>query len=158
MKVEDIELEINQEQLDREWLIQPLYAEAASRELSDARFSLDKAKSELDVVRAELDVEIRKNPEKFGIPKLTEKAVENTIVLCEEYQKAKEKVAAAAHEVGVLSALVTALEHRKKALENLVSLFGMSYFGKPQATTEEAKEGQKRSLRNRVKNRKKRAE
>ena len=40
------------------------------------------------------------------------------------------------HKVDVLQVVVDALDHRKKALENLVTLHGMSYFASPKAPKE----------------------
>jgi len=51
----------------------------------------DEAKFILERIRAEKDTEIRTNPEQFIEGKVTEKAIENMIVLSERYQKANQK-------------------------------------------------------------------
>ena len=57
------------------------------------------------------------------------------IILAEEYQYAQKLVFIAKHRVDVLSGAVTALDHRKKALENLVDLHGRNYFSTPRIDT-----------------------
>ena len=53
---------------------------------SKMKSNLDKAKESLDFVKAELDNEIRSDPEKFGLEKVTDRAL-LTIPLQERYKK-----------------------------------------------------------------------
>lgn len=132
--------EIDQNLLDEEWIRQPqLYFEYAKR-LADARRDHDQQKAALDVVVAELDKAIREDPEKFGIEKVSETAIKLAIVGRKKHKAAVQAVADAKHAVDVLQAVVNALDHRKRALENLVDLWAANYFSTPRASDESARE------------------
>ena len=147
--------EPNKNRLDEEWVAQPrLYAEYAIK-LAGARSDLERAKARADVAEAELDKEIRMNPEKFGLSNVTEKGIKSTITLQREYRKATKAIIEAKHLVDVLDAQVSALDHRKKALEKLVDLRLSDYFSEPRTPikNEEARfqmdNAKKRQLRKR---------
>ena len=74
-------VEIDESALDVEWLSQPRlmleYATLAAR----LKHDLNLAKEKLDSTRAILDTRIRSKPEEFGSSKITEKVVENTILI-----------------------------------------------------------------------------
>lgn len=129
-------LEINQYELEREWVEQPRLYEQWATKAAKARLRLDEAKGELELIEAELDKTIRTEPGKFGVDKITEGAVQKTVVLQDEYQEAAAAVNQAAYELGVIQAAVTALDHRKKALEKLVELWMASYYSEPKARGE----------------------
>ena len=101
---------------------------------------LEEQKAELDVVKAEIDKLIRDNPTPFDIVKTTETLITNTIIQQNDYQKQQAQVRTAKHNVDILQAAVSALDHRKSALENAVKLHGQNYFSKPVAQDEESKE------------------
>lgn len=133
-------LNIDQHNLDAEWLKQPALYFKWAKKAADARRAHEEAKSELDVVKAELSRAIREDPENYGLEKVTEGAVTAAIPEQKEYKVALKAVFDARHSADVYSAVVVALEHRKRALENIVDLFGMNYFSKPKAPTAEAAE------------------
>ena len=58
----------------------------------------------------------------------------------DEYLEASVAVSKAYHKVNLTQAAVTALEHRKRALEKLVDLHGQNYFAEPHAKTEGGRE------------------
>lgn len=125
------DLDVDLLQLHVEWVRQPrLYHEYASK-LADAKLKLNEARSVLDIVYAEQDKEVRLHPQKFEIEKTTETTVKNAVLLTAAYQSADQDVIKAKHDVDVLEAMVSALEHKKKALENLVSLQLSDYFAQP---------------------------
>jgi hypothetical protein len=152
--------EVDIHQLDKEWMEQPaLFFEWAER-LADTRRDLDEAKSELDVTKAEISRAIRDEPEDYGLEKVTEAAVTAAIPEQEEYKIATKAVSEAKHAVDVYQGVVTALEHRKRALEKLVDLHGQSYFANPRVSNSNASEakdeiarrrGAKRGVRQRKK-------
>ncbi len=125
-------LHIDKNLLDEEWVHQPkLYFEYAS-ELAGARVELEEAKAEFDVVKAETDLNIRSNPTDYDLPeKTTEVMIGKALIITDEYQEAQKIIFTAKHRVDILSSAVTALDHRKKALENLVELHGRNYFSTP---------------------------
>jgi hypothetical protein len=102
-----------------------------SKNAAFRRMKLDDAKQALEVVKAEVDKKIRKNPEKFGIEKITENVIAATILINEEYQEAYAEYLTAKYESDMASGAVQAFEQRKSALENLVKLHGQQYFAGP---------------------------
>lgn len=135
---------IDEHRLDYEWGRQPgLYTHYAWK-LADARQQLEETKNELAVVKAELYREIVSEPERFGLPKTTEGAVAATIECDERYKDVQLRIIAAKHLVDLLNAYVTALDHKKHALENLVRLSLAGYFATPQAPDGSADEMRER--------------
>lgn len=95
-------------------------------------------------------------PEEFGIEKATDARVNCAVVADEDYQAALQKMLDYKHALDVYSAVVTALDHKKKALENLVTLFGQDYFSTPRADPKNAAamdEAGKKASRERVRKR-----
>lgn len=131
---------IDENELDREWIEQPkMYYRYAVR-LADARRTHDQRKTEVDIAYAEAALRIRNNPGKYDLEKITDASVKEAIIRDDEYQSALEALNNARHEMDVLDAAVKALDHRKRALENLVELHGQNYFSTPRAPSKEASE------------------
>jgi len=132
-KESEFDITIDPYRLDEEWVRQPeLYHEYAEK-VADARQAYDDAKNEVEVLRAELYRQVTAAPETFGLAKTTEKALENAILAHPNYKKAVEVQLDAKHELAVLEAALSALDHRKKALEKLVELHVADYYSKPKA-------------------------
>ena len=130
----DVEIfQLDENRLDEHWLDQAKLMHEHSIRLADARDEHERRKRKRDVVLAEVDLDVRRNPAGYGLEKVTEKAVENSVILEARVQRAEERVLAAKHKVELLQALVHALDDRKKTLENLVSLWSQAYFGEPKA-------------------------
>lgn len=124
-------LEINEYELDVEWKNQPLaYYEFATK-LADAKAKHDQAKSDLEVTKAKICLEIRQNPDAYQLDKITESTVSHALLTESEHMTATNTVILARHKVDMLQAVVTALDHKKRALESLVSLHGQKYFSEP---------------------------
>jgi len=134
--VEDINYEedvkIDEMALDIEWLRQPELMRKYAQYAAEAKKAMDEAKERLDVGIAKLDSEIRVNPNAYGLSKVTESAIQNTILLQPEYQKLNKAYIEARYEYDIATAVVKAIDQRKTALENLVKLLGVSYFAGPQ--------------------------
>ena len=130
---------IDQNRLDQEWLRQSqLYYEHALL-LADAKEALERAKSNRDIVAAEEAREIRLRPEHYGLPdKPSIPMVEGAVLEQGAYQKANEKVIQAQHDAAVAQAAVDALDHRKRALQDLVQLRLANYFSEPRLKGEGA--------------------
>ena len=138
---------VDQYELDREWVQQPELYFKYAQIVVDAEEVLDKAKeeklqriSDKEEVIAELDRDIRKDPACFGVDKITEKTVENAIILQRRYKiashavfEAQRLVNEAQSAVKRASVVTDTLDHRKKTLEKLVDLFLANYFSKPQS-------------------------
>ena len=154
MREQESFLVIAKHALDEDWIKQPkLYHEVALK-LADARLDHDEAKDKLELTMAEIDRVIRIDPEKYGVTKITETSVERAIILTKTYQSAKKRVNETKHTVDVLAAVSIALEHKKKALENLVQLEARDYFSEPKApqgSVEEMSQRERRAVFNRKK-------
>jgi hypothetical protein len=130
-------LEIDKNELDREWSVQPkLYHEYAVM-LADARRKLDEAEAGFKVVKSEVDKAIRSRPSKYGLAdKPTEASIAATIVLQKKYIKAQNAIILAQYDANITEAMVKSLDHKKAALENMVRLHGQDYFSTPRADSE----------------------
>ena len=134
-------LTIDENRLDEEWLGQPkLYFEWAKK-AADARRDFDDAKNGLEVVKSEVSLEVRSDPEKFGVgTKLTEKIVDAVIMDDVRVAAAMQKVNDARHVFEIMAGAVSALDNRKTALVKLVDLRLSDYFSEPRAS-KESREG-----------------
>jgi hypothetical protein len=131
---------IDELQLDTEWLKQPrLYYDWAIY-YADAKRDLATQKQKLDVVKAELAREIRSDPVRYNLDKVTETTVPACVLEQLEYKDANRDYINAQHRADVLGAAVAALEHRRRALENLVDLHGQNYFSQPRAHSDGGRE------------------
>lgn len=144
--------ELDPLQLDKHFLEQPKLVIKYGIQLADVKDSADRAKAQLELTRAEAEAEITANPEPYGIVKVTVSAVNSAVARHEDVLSAQERFQSCRHKVDVLTALMNALEHRKRALEGLIQLHGQQYFAAPRASQEnrESMEEQtKRAVRSR---------
>jgi aminoglycoside phosphotransferase len=124
-------LEIDHLALDQEWLVQPkLFFRFAAR-LADKKQEYQEVKRELDLLHAEISKKIRSSPSKWELVKPSNEVVLNTVTIQPEYQDKVKEVNKKRHEVDVLEALVSAMDHKKRALERLVILHGQNYYSTP---------------------------
>lgn len=123
------DVEIDQNNLDVEWKRQPKLVLHWSEMRADAARDVDEAKEALEILIAEKDMEIRDSADK----KPTESAIANMIKMDKDVQDAQQTLTEARHSLAKLQAACSAFDHKKAALENLVKLFGMSYFAEPSA-------------------------
>lgn len=125
------DVRIDPDALDTEWLEQaPLMMKYTQHE-ARCRRQLEQAKTEVSIVEAELDKEIRSNPDKFDLPKITETAIKSAIQTDKDFLEAQENLREAEYELNMASAAVRSIYGKKDALENLVRLFGQQYFAGP---------------------------
>jgi len=122
---------IDESALDVELVEQPTLMARYSRLLAEARRDKDLSKEALELIKAEIDLDIRDHPDKYNLVKVTENAIGNCILMEDDYKKAQKAYHDANYEVNVLQGVVSALEHRKSALENMVKLYGQNYFAGP---------------------------
>jgi hypothetical protein len=149
MNYED-DLRIDESALDVEWLDQPSLMFKFAKSAAAAQREMDEAKEAIDVVKAELDLDIRNNPEKYDLAKITEGAITNTILTQEKYKEALAFYNQKKFEYNVIKGATNAVDARKTALENLVKLHGQQYFAGPKIPRDlsfewEQREKQKKS-------------
>ena len=142
-------IEIDKHRLDEEWVEQPALFHQHAVAAVEARAVWEQAKARLEVTKAEFDIEIRRDPESYEIPKLSETVIASAVASQKLVKDAVAAVIKAREEVGILEAAVSALEHRKKALEKLVELSTRDYYSEPKAKGEVMGEVEKRSIRRR---------
>lgn len=124
-------LQIDPNALDLEWLQQPTLYFRYAQEAAEARKDMDSKKLALDVTLANVQSEIRKEPEKYGIAKVTEGALDAAVKQDTRVDRAQQEFLEAKNNVALLEAAVASFEQKKRALENLVQLHLGSYFAGP---------------------------
>ena len=140
------DLEIDKNALDDVWQNQAiLFCKWAEQEV-EAQYVRDKAKEKLDLVEAQLDSEIRKNPIKFKLDKVTESAIHNTVIQAEQYIAAYDNYLSAVKEAKIMGVARESFDHRKSALMKLTDLFLSQYWSEPREgkITKNVKEEQTR--------------
>lgn len=123
--------ELDKHNLDVEWENQPKLYWQSAENLASARAEYERAKTEKELVEAELSKEIRSNPAVFGLEKVTENAIKETMVTTDKYKKAAGDLIERMHTKDLYEAEIYTLDNRKKALENLVQLHLANYFSSP---------------------------
>lgn len=121
-------LSINEYLLDQEWQQQPLRFMEIATQAVESRRDAEQARIARDVQWGDLCRAARECPEKFGIGKVTEGQITEVVTRHPEMVKAEQAVVAAQYQQQMLDRMVQAMEHKKRALENLVTLYGMAYF------------------------------
>ena len=134
---------IDEQGLDVEWLKQPRLMARYGKHAAQCKLDMDHAKEDLDVVKAQLDRDIRAFPDNYGLSKLTETIVSNTIIIQPEYKDASDQFLNAKYEYDMAMAAVRAVDQKKTALENLVRLHGQQYFAGPSVPRDLSKEWEK---------------
>jgi len=130
MNYED-DLSIDESALDVEWLDQPQLMFKYARHCAELEKLSDEAKDKLEFVGAEIEKDIRSNPDKYGLAKITDAVVASTIVLQKRYKDALEEYNKAKFDAKVAGGAVRSFDQRKTALEKLVQLNGQQYFAGP---------------------------
>lgn len=125
------DIEIDEEALDIACLDQPKLMLKYSRYAALKQKEADQLKEQLDVVKAGLDLDIRSNPTKYNLDKITEAAVTNTILLHREYSVVQKLYTEAKYEANLANKATVAFEQRKSMLETLTRLHGQQYFAGP---------------------------
>ena len=124
-------LEPDKDDLVGEWTKQPGYFYEYAVRLADSRKAYAEVKAELDLVEADIDMDIREDPAKYGIAKVTEALISNTIKRQKDYRDKQKALIQAKHTMDELDAAVRALEHKKAAIEGLVTLRMAEYYSEP---------------------------
>lgn len=125
------DLEIDIESLETEAVVQPeLYFKWAKLAV-ETKENADRAKMFLDVVYSELAKKVRTSPADFGLKKITEGTVTETVKSHPEYQSALENMIQAKAESEIHYKAQEAMEQRKRMLELLVQLHSREYFAGP---------------------------
>lgn len=119
--------------LDVHWLEQPELMRKYAKHMALMEKMRDEAKERLEAGKARIEKSIRSDPEKYGLLKPTEAAIQSTIILQPEYQELSQQYIDAKYEHSIAVGAVKAIEQKKSALESLVRLQGQGYFAGPKA-------------------------
>lgn len=131
-EAEGLFADIDQHSLDAEWTKHCKRMGKFTKLLADAKNDFTVAKSRQEFVQAELSEAVRNSPDRFKVEgKLTEGRVEAIVLVQPKYQETVVEVNKAKHRQDVLQGVVNTLDHRKKALEDMVALWSQSYFAAP---------------------------
>jgi len=116
-----------------------------AEQLAEAKSELDNAKDKLKLIEAEQEEFYRISPK--GGRKITEGSIKAIIETDEKVIEAKKELREAHKDVHILSAAVSALEHKKTQLTNLKDLWIKGYYADPegQRTSTDQKENDLRN-------------
>ena len=101
------------------------------QKLAQARRRVKEVKNSLKLIFAEIAMDIRNNHLDYGLEKVTEGGIEQTVLLQPSYQSLQSRLVEAEFEEDVLDAFLKSLQDHKKELENMVQLHGQMYWSKP---------------------------
>ncbi len=129
----ETDLSIDSDALDVEWLEHAKVYVEYSNLASQAKQIRDRAKDNLEVVRSQTANEIRTNPQEYtgSDKKPAETAITDLVLLQEEYQEARKLFNETSYLYDSLMNIVTSLDARKYALQDLVKLHLNNYFAGP---------------------------
>jgi len=147
-------LEIDLERLEENLIEQAQLVMECGELWAEKTAERDRAKENLSVIEAELDGYARANWVDIADTKMTEKSIFGYVLNENKRKKAMEELINLTEETNILSVAKVAFEHRKKALEGLVSLFIADYWADPkiakkdidEVKSTERKESQQKEL------------
>lgn len=115
------------------------YAEIAELG-AELKAQMHQARAQYDLMKAEVDADIRLDPEKFGLPKVTEAALQAAVIADKRVRTAHKDVLRTQRDSDMVQVLVTAFEHRRSMLNNEVQLYIANYWEQAQAASVGEKE------------------
>ena len=127
-------VQIDEAHLDKECIRLPSDYLKWAHKSADAKRDVDEAKNALEVAEADASRDIRENPARYGLEKVTEKAIGECLATAPSYQAKVRAHIEAKHKAEMVQAVVWALEHKKRTLTLLVELHGMGYFSQPKVS------------------------
>ena len=115
--------------LDEQWIEWDKMCEDHHLDYANAVYAKDKFKNdELAPYLAELELEIRNDPERFGLKKVTDKAIEAALLHDDKAKELREQLMELERDINEATAVGFRLSHRAKALEFVSKLFFRDYY------------------------------
>jgi hypothetical protein len=152
------DLEIDANNLDKEWLGYPRKLAYWINLEVEAQEEKDQAERNLEVVEAQMDEKIRLKPEVYGLEKVTEPSIKNAAKRSKEIEQANQRLIAAKKKARLLSGAVKTIEKTDKAMQHLGELWAAGYWsgkdmpkGVRQAVEEKRRGEQIRALNRKMK-------
>lgn len=124
-------LAIDKYDLDRETAEQPDLYRKHAKIACQKRFDYDTAKANHEVLKAQIELEVRRDPEKFGLSRITEDLVKAVVTTDQRLIASTKNLLLLKKESAEYDILTDALQQRKKSIEDLIQLFFRDYFAKP---------------------------
>jgi hypothetical protein len=124
-------LKVNKHDLDNENIRQPVLMEIATDLNSRIIAKRDRTKEKLKWVIANIDSQIRKNPKQFNLEKATDRSIENTIYLQDEYKDIRNEFINNNRLANKMEGVVEAFRQRKHVVIILKDLYLANYFSEP---------------------------
>lgn len=113
---------VDEFRLGYEWIRQADLYHTAALDAAESKMKKEEAEDNIKVVRAEALKEIREHPSRFNLVKPTVDAVEAEVECHPAVREATKTLIRAKYDYDLHAALVSALDHKKRALEKLVDL------------------------------------
>jgi hypothetical protein len=117
--------------LDEEFENQSVKFLEAAEVAADCLEERDLVKFDLEQVEAEVSMDIRKDPKKYSLEKITESSVKEALVLTKKYKEATIKLIEANNKVKKADAIREAYDQRKRSMEKLADLWIAGYWSTP---------------------------
>jgi len=125
------DLRIDEDSLDLELLNQASLFMKYAKHYAETQKTMDEAKQAWEIEKAETDQDVRKSPDKYGLEKVTDKAIEAILLTDDKCAKAFQKYIDAKFERDMASNARDAVNMRKEMLEGMIKLLAQSYFAGP---------------------------
>ncbi len=130
---------IDENDLENEWINQPsLYLHYAEAHTAALHIK-DTNKLKLEYACAKIDSSVRKDWKKYFDSKPTESAIKNYILSHPTIRQAERAYIDSTEQANLLNGVRNSFEHRKRALENLVSLKISGFHSEPRNKTKDLK-------------------
>jgi BMFP domain-containing protein YqiC len=131
----DNDLNIDEDNLEMEWLRQASLYAKYSELVAESEYKMNHTKEKLEILESNLDIDIRKSNSK-----ITENNIKSQIKIDEGRVGLNNLYLKRRKEFFIVSKILTALEHKKKALENLVSMNLNIYYSQPRNSSKKESE------------------
>lgn len=125
----EIDLSVNPRNLEESWVSLPETVKVWNSTLADALEVQYKAENKLELVKAQVSINVRKNPQDYGFPKVTEDQIKALVINDKGVQEAEDALLVAKVEVKQLQAIVDALDVKRSALKYMSELTVTGYTG-----------------------------
>lgn len=151
------DLVIHLKRLEQDCASQPTLCEEVASIQADLKGELSRAEWDLEQLRSRRSLEIRSDPDTFGLTKITESAVKDAINTCEDVDEAQRLIADLDALYRKASGLVDAFDQRRSMISNAVSLYTHEYYTvlQPEAEGEAPKrkftDGERKSIIEKIK-------
>ncbi|MDD5650433.1 MAG: hypothetical protein PHF86_08475 [Candidatus Nanoarchaeia archaeon] len=127
------DIKINKFKLDVECEKHPSIFWYWTNKLAQYKNNLLDTEDSLKLITAEVDTNYRENWDETNWGKKTEGSISGKVAADEKVRKAKENYMKCQHEVNILNASVSAMEHKKAMLDNEIKLLIGGFYSAPNA-------------------------